>query len=166
MRKDTFLHLGKNTSPLFDYNPKFLETFENRYTENDYLIHFECSEFTSLCPITQHPDFATIYFSYIPDLTCVESKSMKLYLSSFRKHKDFNEDIINIIMRDMIELLDPNYIEVWGEFSSRGGISIKPYANYGKKDTKYEKMAMLRLELHNIMDVMEIDFKKIEDIEL
>ena len=122
MRDDNFKNLGKNSPHKFSYSPELLETFENRYLGINYLIQFDCSEFTSLCPITSQPDFATIYISYIPNEKCVESKSLKLYLSSFRNHKDFNEDIINIILNDLIELLDPNYIEVSGEFLPRGGI--------------------------------------------
>ena len=140
--------------------------FDNRYPGVDYLIQLDCSEFTSLCPVTTQPDFATIYISYIPDVNCVESKSLKLYLASFRNHKDFNEDIVNIIMDDLIELLDPNYIEVSAKFLPRGGISLGPFVNYGKKDTVYEKMALIRLHLHNIADIMEVDFKEIEKIVL
>ena len=166
MRDENFKNLGKNTKHVFSYSPELLETFENRYPGIDYLIQFDCSEFTSLCPVTAQPDFATINFAYIPNEICVESKSLKLYLSSFRNHRDFNEDIANIILNDLIELLDPNYIEVTANFLPRGGISIVPYVNYGKKDTKYEKMALIRLELHDIMDIMEVDFKKIEKIKL
>ena len=93
---------------------------------------FNCPEFTSLCPITGQPDFATIYISYVPDVRMVESKSLKLYLFSFRNHGDFHEDCVNIIMKDLIALMDPKYIEVWGKFTPRGGISIDPYCNYGK----------------------------------
>ena len=148
MRENTFKILGRNIKHKFSYCPELLDKFENRHTGVDYLIQFDCSEFTSLCPITSQPDFATINLSYIPNLFCVESKSLKLYLASFRTHKDFNEDIVNTIMNDLIELLDPNYIEVSANFFQRGGISISPYVNYGKKNTKYEKMALLRLELH------------------
>ena len=166
MREDTFKNLGKTTEHKFSYDSELLETFVNRYPGVNYLIQFDCSEFTSLCPITSQPDFATIHISYIPNVTCVESKSLKLYLSSFRNHQDFNEDIVNIILNDLIELLDPNYIEVLGKFLPRGGISINPFANYGKKDTMYEKMAVIRLYLHNITAIMEVDFKKIEKIVL
>ncbi len=105
----------------------------------DYFVKFNCPEFTSLCPKTGQPDFATIYISYIPDEKMVESKSLKLYLFSFRNHGDFHEDCMNIIMNDLIELMDPRYIEVWGKFTPRGGISIDPYTNYGRPGTKYEK---------------------------
>ena len=115
-----------------------LETFENKHPDNDYFVKFNCPEFTSLCPITGQPDFATIYISYIPDKLMVESKSLKLYLFSFRNHGDFHEDCVNIIMKDLIRLMQPRYIEVWGKFTPRGGISIDPYCNYGKEGTAFE----------------------------
>ena len=142
--------LGKKTNYEFGYNSNLLEKFNNKHVENDYFIKFNCPEFTSLCPITGQPDFATIYISYIPDLYCVESKSLKLYLFSFRNHGDFHEDVVNIIMKDLIKLLNPRYIEVWGKFLPRGGLSIDPYANYGKPNTKYEEMAKYRLMNHDL----------------
>ncbi|MBR4496700.1 MAG: NADPH-dependent 7-cyano-7-deazaguanine reductase QueF [Acholeplasmatales bacterium] len=142
--------LGAKTKYSFDYDPSILERFENKHQENDYFVKFNCPEFTSLCPITSQPDFATIYISYIPDKYCVESKSLKLYLFSFRNHGDFHEDCVNIIMKDLIKLLNPRYIEVWGKFLPRGGLSIDPYANYGAKGTKYEEMAFNRLMNHDM----------------
>lgn len=94
--------------------------------------------------------FATIYISYVPGERMVESKSLKLYLFSFRNHGDFHEDCVNIIMKDLIRLMDPKYIEVWGKFTPRGGISIDPYCNYGKKDTLWEKVAFDRLTHHDM----------------
>ena len=105
-------------------------------------------EFTSLCPITGQPDFAEIRISYIPDVKMVESKSLKLYLFSYRNHGDFHEDCVNKIMKDLIRLMDPKYIEVTGFFTPRGGISIHPYANYGRPGTKYEALAGKRLAEH------------------
>lgn len=131
-----------------DYDPSVLETFLNKHPENDYFVKFNCPEFTSLCPITGQPDFATIYISYVPSERMVESKSLKLYLFSFRNHGDFHEDCVNIIMKDLIRLMDPKYIEVTGIFTPRGGISIWPYANYGKPGTKYEKLAEQRFATH------------------
>lgn len=132
------------------YNPEVLETFENKHQGNDYFVKFNCPEFTSLCPITGQPDFATIYISYIPEIKMVESKSLKLYLFSFRNNGDFHEDCVNIIMKDLIKLMDPKYIEVWGKFTPRGGISIDPYCNYGRKGTKFEDMASYRLMNHDM----------------
>ena len=131
-------------------NADILEAFVNKHPDNDYFVKFNCPEFTSLCPITGQPDFATIYISYIPDKLMVESKSLKLYLFSFRNHGDFHEDCVNIIMKDLIKLMDPKYIEVWGKFTPRGGISIDPYCNYGKPDTKWEKVAFDRLVNHDM----------------
>lgn len=142
--------LGNKTKYSMDYNPDVLETFINKHQENDYFVKFNYPEFTSLCPITSQPDFATIYISYIPDVKMVESKSLKLYLFSFRNHGDFHEDCINIIMKDLIKLMEPRYIEVWGKFTPRGGISIDPYANYGKPNTKYEQMAFERMKWHDL----------------
>lgn len=142
--------LGKKTDYLFDYNSEVLETFDNKHPDNDYWVKFNAPEFTSLCPITGQPDFATIYISYIPDKKLVESKSLKLYLFSFRNHGAFHEDCINIIMKDLIKIMDPNYIEVWGKFLPRGGLSIDPFSNFGKSGTKYEKMAWHRLQNHDL----------------
>ncbi|GHV34282.1 NADPH-dependent 7-cyano-7-deazaguanine reductase [Bacteroidia bacterium] len=138
-------HLGKKTEYKSDYAPEVLEAFDNKHPNNDYWVKLNCPEFTSLCPITGQPDFATIEIAYIPDKQMVESKSLKLYLFSFRNHGDFHEDCINIIMKDLIRLMSPKYIEVRGLFTPRGGISIYPYANYGKENTKYEKLAEERL---------------------
>jgi len=147
---DDLKSLGKATGYTFSYSPEVLETFENRHPGNDYRVKFNCPEFTSLCPITGQPDFAAITISYIPDVKMVESKSLKLYLFSFRNHGGFHEDCVNIIMKDLITLMDPRYIEVWGKFTPRGGISIDPYCNYGKPGTKFENMAEYRLMNHDL----------------
>jgi len=143
--------LGNKTKYSMDYAPEVLETFANKHPENDYWVQFNCPEFTSLCPITGQPDFAEIKIMYLPDEKMVESKSLKLYLFSFRNHGDFHEDCINIIMKDLVKLMDPKYIEVIGIFTPRGGISIYPYANYGKPGTAYEKLAEKRLMEHRIV---------------
>ena len=141
---------SQNNSYPDDYAPEVLETFVNKHQENDYFVKFNCPEFTSLCPITGQPDFATIYISYVPDVRMVESKSLKLYLFSFRNHGDFHEDCINIIMKDLIKIMDPRYIEVWGKFTPRGGISIDPYCNYGRPGNKWEQVAWERLSHHDL----------------
>ena len=141
---------NQNTKYSTDYSPEVLEVFQNKHRDNDYFVKFNCPEFTSLCPITGQPDFAQIYISYIPDELMVESKSLKLYLFSFRNHGDFNEDCVNIIMKDLIKLMNPKYIEVWGKFLPRGGISIDPYCNYGKPGTKWEELAWNRLANHDM----------------
>lgn len=148
--KDVTLLGNQGVQYKFGYDPDILESFDNKHPGNDYWVKFNCPEFTSLCPITGQPDFATIYISYIPGEKMVESKSLKLYLFSFRNHGDFHEDCVNIIMKDLIKLMDPKYIEVWGKFTPRGGISIDPYCNYGKPGTKFEQMAQHRLMNHDM----------------
>ncbi len=140
--------LGHEATIASTYTPDVLETFENQHQDNDYWVRFNCPEFTALCPVTGQPDFAEIRISYIPDRRMVESKSLKLYLFSFRNHGSFHEDCVNVIMKDLVRLMDPKYIEVLGLFVPRGGISIYPYANYGRKGTKYEQLAQERLFHH------------------
>ena len=94
---------NQGTTYTYSYDPEILEVFNNKHPKNDYFVKFNCPEFTSLCPITGQPDFATIYISYIPGEKMVESKSLKLYLFSFRNHGDFHEDCMNIIMEDLIK---------------------------------------------------------------
>ena len=148
--KEGLKSLGSKTQYKMDYAPEVLESFVNKHPDNDYWVRFNCPEFTSLCPITGQPDFAEIRISYIPDVRMVESKSLKLYLFSFRNHGDFHEDCVNTIMKDLIKLMDPKYIEVWGKFTPRGGLSIDPYANYGKPGTDWEKTAKERLHFHDM----------------
>ncbi len=133
-----------------EYDPSVLETFQNRHTARDYWVKFNCPEFTSLCPITGQPDFAAIYISYIPDEKMVESKSLKLYLFSYRNHGAFHEDCVNTIMTDLIQLMHPRYLEVLGKFLPRGGLSIDPWCNYGMPGTKWEAFAEQRLFRHDI----------------
>lgn len=141
---------NQNTIYDMDYNPGLLEKIPNAHPENDYFIKFNCPEFTSLCPKTGQPDFATIYISYIPNQYIVESKSLKLYLFSYRNHGDFHEDCVNMIMKDLIKLLSPRYIEVWGKFLPRGGLSIDPYCNYGIPGTEWKDFARYRLLNHDL----------------
>ena len=151
-------HLGeKNTQYAADYAPGLLETFENKHPDKDYWVKFNCPEFTSLCPITGQPDFATITISYVPEQRMVESKSLKLYLFSFRNHGDFHEDVVNIILKDLVRLMEPRYIEVWGKFLPRGGISIDPYTNYGRPGTKYEALAEKRFAEHDLYAMDKVD---------
>ena len=129
---------NQNTKYSQDYSPEVLETFPNKPPDRVYFVKFNCPEFTSLCPITGQPDFATIYISYVPAERMVESKSLKLYLFSFRNHGDFHEDCVNIIMNDLIKLMEPKYIEVWGN------------CNYGQPGTKWENVAWERLSKHDM----------------
>lgn len=126
-----------------EYSPEILETFVNKHPGREYLVTFICPEFTSLCPKTGQPDFAKIIINYIPRERMVESKSLKLYLFSFRNHGDFHEDCVNIILNDLRNLMDPLYIEVKGIFTPRGGISIYPFANWG--DENHQELVRTRL---------------------
>ena len=97
IRRNYVIRKPENKYP-DDYAPEVLETFENKHPENDYFVKFNAPEFTSLCPITGQPDFATIYISYVPGERMVESKSLKLYLYSFRNHGDFHEERVRIFI--------------------------------------------------------------------
>lgn len=108
------------------YNPGVLEAFNNQFPDNDYVVELEVPEFTSLCPKTAQPDFAEVTINYCPDDKLVESKSLKLYMFSFRQEGSFHEDCMNKICRDLFELMKPKWIEVRGDFKPRGGISINP----------------------------------------
>ena len=116
------------------YAPEVLEKFENVHKEFYQVVRLDCPEFTSLCPKTGQPDFAELEIEYIPGQYLVESKSLKLYLFSFRNHGAFHEDTINIIARDLINLLDPLYLKVVGKFRPRGGISIWPTTTHYRYD--------------------------------
>lgn len=146
-RNDEGLTLLGNQAASYssDYDPSVLETFENKHPERDYMVTFRCPEFTTLCPITGQPDFATLYINYVPDRRMVESKSLKLYLFSFRNHGDFHEDVVNVILNDLVALMDPKYIEVRGMFYPRGGISIYPYVNWARPGAGYEQIARERM---------------------
>lgn len=135
---------NQNTKYPTDYAPEVLETFINKHPDNDYVVSFDAYEFSSLCPKTHQPDFAKVIVSYIPNEKMVESKSLKLYFFSFRNHGDFHEDCMNIVMKDLIKLMDPKYIEVKGIFSPRGGISIYPFVNWANPNFDYADYAKQR----------------------
>ncbi len=101
---------------------KELETFENPQQQNDYVIKIEIPEFTCLCPKTGQPDFATIVIEYIADKTCVELKSLKLYMWSFREAGAFHEAVTNEMLQDLVKACDPRFMRVTAEFNVRGGI--------------------------------------------
>ena len=122
------------------YTPDILETFPNKNPRKEAWTSFLCMEFTSLCPKTGMPDFARLYINYIADQRMVESKSMKLYLGSFRNHGDYHEDCVQTICDDLSIRLNPKFIEVTGEFNPRGGISIYPYASYANDEKKFKDL--------------------------
>jgi 7-cyano-7-deazaguanine reductase len=113
-----------------------LETFPNPKPERDYTIRIESPEFTCLCPKTGQPDFATLELEYIPDERCVELKSWKLYLWSYRDQGGFHEDLTNRILDDLVEALDPRFICLTAEFNVRGGIYTTVVAEHRSPDWK------------------------------
>ncbi len=145
---DSLTALGRTVRPAGGYDPSLLDSFENRHPERDYWVTFTCPEFTTLCPKTGQPDFATLTIRYIPSKRLVESKSLKLYLFGFRNHGDFHEDVVNIIYDDLARLLKPKYMEVIGKFAARGGISIDPFVN-GGSGAKYRRLAEVRFNAWN-----------------
>lgn len=149
-RKDSELKsvtlLGSNTNEYKqDYDPSILESFPNKNPSAEAWTTFICTEFTSLCPKTGQPDFAKIYINYIADKKMVESKSLKLYLFSFRNHGDFHEDCVQKMCNDLTKLMKPKYIEVIGEFTPRGGIAIFPYSQASNSSAKFKKLKESRL---------------------
>jgi 7-cyano-7-deazaguanine reductase len=127
------------------YSPKLLEAFDNKNPGKVAWTTFVCTEFTSLCPKTGQPDFAKIFINYIASDKMVESKSLKLYLFSYRNHGDFHEDCVQKICDDLVKLMKPKYLEVIGEFTPRGGIAIYPYASYGNKEKFFQNLWSRRL---------------------
>lgn len=105
-------------------SPGILETFENRYPHRDYVIKFDCEDFTSLCPVTGQPDFAALHIEYVAAKRCIETKSLKFYLASFRNCAAFNEEVANRILEDLVAACRPRRMKVTGAFASRGGISV------------------------------------------
>lgn len=138
--------LGKQIDYSFDYKPEILEAIPNNNAARNYFVKLNCDEFTCVCPVTHQPDFATLKIRYIPDEKLVESKSLKLYLTSFRGVGIFHEDAVNKIAEDLIKLLNPRYFEIEGIFKVRGGIAIEPFVNFGRGE--FEEMAKKRLARH------------------
>jgi 7-cyano-7-deazaguanine reductase len=120
---------------------KEIETFKNPAPERDYEIQMECPEFTCLCPKTGQPDFAVIEITYIPDRLCIELKSLKLYLWSFRQEGAFHEKVINDILDDLVKACKPRYMRVIGDFNVRGGIHTSVSVEYSKKKSRARKKA-------------------------
>lgn len=112
---------------------KRLETFPNPHPERNYEINFTCPEFTCVCPKTGQPDFATIHITYIPDKLCVELKSLKLYLWSYRNEGAFHEKVTNQILDDLLKAVKPRFMEAIGDFFVRGGIHTVVKVTHGKK---------------------------------
>ena len=147
--RESLTHLGSaRTDYSSGYSPQLLECFSNRHPDLDTMVELHCPEFTTLCPITGQPDFGELLIRYVPAERLVESKSLKLYLFSFRQHGDFHEDVCNVILKDLRALLEPKYIEVYGKFRPRGGIAIHPFVNWAAPDGGYADAAR-ELRLRN-----------------
>jgi 7-cyano-7-deazaguanine reductase len=138
---DGLKSLGQSSATIYNYSKPdsaLLECFPNPFHPDQQVnpvkakagVHIECPEFTSLCPKTGQPDFACIVIDYIPNERCIESKSLKLYLGSYRNHGEFHESCVNRICNDLVMILDPLALRVEGKFSPRGGIPFWPTANY------------------------------------
>ncbi len=125
---DALSLLGKEGKP-----QKRLEVFPNHHKDRNYLITLETNEFTSLGPVNAQPDFATMTISYIPNKFVVESKSLKLYLQSFRNEETFYEHVVNVILDDLLEAVKPRWCKVTGKFAVRGGIAMTVESEWGKK---------------------------------
>jgi len=150
-REEELSQLGSSsTTYSYSYDPKLLETFENAHQENDYWVTLNADEFTSLCPITNQPDFGTLIINYIPHIKMVESKSLKLYLFSFINNGEFHEDVVNKIGKDLVALMKPKYLEVIGLFYPRGNISIHPTFSYNNGENYYQELEKHRFFNRNL----------------
>ena len=136
---------SEKTSYAQTYSPDLLEAFQNKNPEKIAWTTFVCTEFTSLCPKTGQPDFAKIFINYIANKKMIESKSLKLYLFSFRNHGDFHEDCVQTICDDLVALIKPHYLEVVGEFTPRGGIAIYPYASLSSAQKEFRELREIRM---------------------
>lgn len=158
--------LGAKTTTYFKTpSYKILETFENQNQQNIFLVPFtmERDEFTSLCPKTGQPDQARIEIMYVPNEKMVESKSVKLYLFSFRNTGQFHEDIVNRIAEDFYRVLKPKYLRVYGDFAPRGGLAIKPLVEFhgpyrvkGAEIGDQELIKGMAKQIMHIVDMFDI----------
>jgi 7-cyano-7-deazaguanine reductase len=137
-RRLTLLGRSKTKLPASPVEAR-LETFPNPAQRN-YRIHFETDDFTSLCPVTGQPDFARIDIDYVPDRLCVESKSLKFYLASYRNERAFNEAVTNRILDDFVKACAPSEAIVTAQFSARGGIALTICAEYPDQSVRERKM--------------------------
>jgi len=116
-----------------------IETFPNPFPGRNYTIDMESPEFTCLCPKTGQPDFATLYISYVPDKKCIELKSLKIYLTSYRNEGGFHEKVVNIILDDLVSACRPKNMKIIGDFNIRGGIHTAVTAEYSASKTSPRK---------------------------
>jgi 7-cyano-7-deazaguanine reductase len=113
---------------------KELDTFANPHPDRDYTIRIRLPEFTCLCPKTGQPDFATLYLEYVPDIQCIELKSLKLYIWSFREEGAFHEDVTNSILNDLVDTCEPRFMRLRAEFNVRGGVYTDVVVEYRQPD--------------------------------
>lgn len=111
-----------------------IDSFENQFPERDYEIEFVAPEFTSVCPMTGQPDFGTIIVTYTPEACCIELRSFKFYLQTFRNRGIFYENVVNTILDDIVAAIQPRYLMVTGDFNTRGGISARVTASFSADD--------------------------------
>ena len=119
-----------HSTPREQMNLYPLDTFPYEFSAREIKINFEIPEFTCICPFSDFPDFATIRLEYVPHERCIELKSLKLYINSFREVKIFHEHVINVIMEDFVNACDPNSVEIEGDFNVRGNIKTTVRASY------------------------------------
>ena len=125
----TLLRKSKTPVPASPARAK-LEAFRNAHPKRDYWVEFDCPEFTSICPVTGQPDFGHVSIRYVPDKLCLESKSLKLYLFSYRNHGAFHEEVVNRILDNLVKTIAPRRAIVTGKFNPRGGIAITVEATF------------------------------------
>ena len=123
-------HLGRSTPLPASPGEAVLDYVPNPRPDSLYLVRFAAPEFTSLCPVTGQPDFAEIFIQYVPDKKCVETKSLKLYLASYRNVPSFNEEVINRILDDLVMACRPRRMRIEGKFAARGGLSLSVVAEH------------------------------------
>lgn len=133
MEHDVFKPVIEST-PVEEMNLYPLDTFPYEYVGREIVISFECPEFTAICPFSDFPDFATIKLDYVPNERCIELKSLKLYINSFRDVKIFHEHVVNKILEDFVAACDPLRAELFGDFNVRGNIKTTIRASYVRPD--------------------------------
>ncbi len=130
LRKLTLL--GHSSTPVPSKPaPCVLEVFDNTHPDRPYEVLFKCPEFTSICPVTGQPDFGRLFIHYVPLKLCLESKSLKIYLLSFRNHGAFHEEVVNLVLDAIVKICAPRWAEIVGVFNPRGGIGIRVRAATG-----------------------------------
>lgn len=137
MRQENSHELEIRSTPRAEMQLSPLETFPYEFPGSDVRVRFEMPEFTAICPFSDFPDFGTIRIEYVPNERCVELKSLKLYINSFREVKIFHEHVINIVLEDFVRACDPLRVEIEGDFNVRGNIKTTVRASYVKKGTEH-----------------------------